>query len=250
MKIVLAAFAMGLLFQGCGSHPVDQLCKDLADGEGARFKNGELDGYEMYGFDAVCLHGRILDFFEEKKCAYKEMSSERFLRIFPFVYFVALKYDEGVYLGIKRRSPECFRLQYGAIEHCEQDESELRMPPQNRCFTFFMVTESDTVYALSINLAQNLGSGHWTQGEQFFYGAVDAPVSIWDTSLPDRNSPEQILTQHYKEVFAVYTERPFNYLCYNNISRLNNFRQLRGNSVFRLCWSTPKCMVFIPEYLL
>ena len=113
-----------------------------------------------------------------------------------------------------------------------------------------MVTESDKVYALSINLAQNLVSGHWTQGQQFIYGAVDAPVSIWDTSLPDRNSPEQILTQHYKEVFAVYTERPFNYLCYNNISRLDNFRKLRGDSVLRLCWSTPKCKVFIPEYLL
>lgn len=250
MKRALAVFALGFLFQGCGSHPVDQLCKDLADGEGARFSNGELDGYKMYGFDAAWLHGKIVNLFEERKTVFKKMPNESFLRTFPLVYFVSLKYDEGDYLGIKRRLPECFRLQYGAIEHPKPEEFNQGWTSRDRCFTFFMVTESDKVYALSINLAQNLVSGHWTQGQQFIYGAVDAPVSIWDTSLPDRNSPEQILTQHYKEVFAVYTERPFNYLCYNNISRLDNFRKLRGDSVLRLCWSTPKCMVFIPEYLL
>lgn len=250
MKILVLIISIVILSVGCEKHWTEQLNDELNKGLAADFEDGCLDGYRMYGYDASYLHGKIKDQITKRLPSYKKISLSDMRRSNPLIYFVALKHEDDCRRKIRREASDRFRLQFGAIEHQMLGESDQGWTSRDRCFTFFMVTESDAVYALSIDMSRNWGSGLWTRGRDFLYGAEDAPVSIWDTSLPDRNSPEQILTQHYKEVFAVYTERPFNYLCYNNVSRLNNFRQLRGNSVFRLCWSTPKCMIFIPEYLL
>ena len=238
----------GVLLSGCRRHWAEQLEAELDGGLGACFVDGKLDGLATYGFDASFLHGRILRHVRERLPAYLKTPLKEFRRSSPLVYFLALKYEAG-----RHERAKCLRLQYGAIERRgsgegTEDACEER-PGRNRCFTFFMVTESNAVHVLCVDTSRNRCSSHWTLGRDFRYGSADFPIAIWDASLPDRNSPEVVLGQTYREVFAVMTERPFNYLAYQTVGRLDDIRQLVGTSIFRLRWKTPECLIFIPDYL-
>jgi hypothetical protein len=68
--------------------------------------------------------------------------------------------------------------------------------------------------------------------------------------MPDRNRPEKILEGKYKKAFAVMTDHPFNYMTYTTSKKLEFVELLRGEAVYRLCWQTPECMIFVPEALL
>lgn len=83
----------------------------------------------------------------------------------------------------------------------------------NFCFTVFMVTSNDAVRVLSFERFRNNGKCRGTQGRYIRYCDEIMNLSIWDGILPDRNHPEYLFDEQYKEVVAVQTERPFNY-CY------------------------------------
>lgn len=83
----------------------------------------------------------------------------------------------------------------------------------NFCFTVFMVTSNDAVRVLSFERFRNNGKCRGTQGRYVRYCDEIMKLSIWDGILPDRNHPENLFDEQYKEVVAVLTERPFNY-CY------------------------------------
>lgn len=80
-------------------------------------------------------------------------------------------------------------------------------------FTVFMVTSNDAVRVLSFERSRNNGKCRGTQGRYIRYCDESMKLSIWDGILPDRNHPEDLFDEQYKEVLAVLTERPFNY-CY------------------------------------
>ena len=59
LKIILFG-AMLLSIVGCGNSVIEEMTLDLAKGYCAQFKDDELDGCRVYGYDASYLHGSIV----------------------------------------------------------------------------------------------------------------------------------------------------------------------------------------------
>lgn len=252
-KEVVGMLTCAVLLIGCKKNWTEKMHEELEKGLCARFENGELDGIRTYGYDVSYLQGRIRSHFREQLPDLSAMSLNDCRRMSSPVYFLALKYEDDSHHGIRRDKTECLRIQYASVEHLGSTGSDRivgrEWPDYNRSFTFFIVTESNEVYALCVDVSRNPHHSNWIQGRDFSYGSVCSPINIWDTSLPDRNRPEQIFKLAYREMFAITTERPFNYLAYQTVAKLNNLRRVKGTSVFRLCWGNDKCLIFIPEYL-
>ena len=157
MKKQLLIISLIVICVGCEKHWAEQLNDEVGRGLAADFEDGCLDGYRMYGYDASYLHGKIKDQIAQRLPAYKKISLSDMRRSNPLIYFVALKFEDDCRRKVMKEAVERFRLQYGAIEHPMPEESNQGWTSRDRCFTFFMVTESDEVYALSIDMSRNSG---------------------------------------------------------------------------------------------
>lgn len=251
----LLVCAMSSLAAGCGKNVAEQMMLDMARGCGARFQDGMLDGHRVYGYDASYLHGSLLKAIERRKDEIGRLSGDDVGALFPLVYFVALKYEDPPRATGGERGERSFRMQIGAIDYLPSSgdrhgDVALELPSSSKCFTFLMVGESNRVEILSVDLSRNFKRGSRVLGRFCSYGSVDAEIQIWDAYMEDRNRPEKILAGRYGKAFAVKTDRPFNYMEYTKPGRLEFLELLHAGSVYRLCWHTPECMVFIPEALL
>ena len=246
--------AMQLSIVGCGNSAIEEITLDLSKGYCAQFRDDELDGCRVYGYDASYLHGSIVELIEKQRDKLEKMSKSEFKACFPFVYFVALKYENDFGSNSKQKENKCFRIQFGAIDFYHSPdgpESPCQARPSCvKCYTFFFVTKKDDVEILSIVPARNPKGTSSFQGEDFSYSFTNAKIQIWDAYMPDRNRPDKILEGKYKKAFAVMTDRPFNYMPYTASKKLELLELLHGEAVYRLCWQTPECMVFVPEALL
>ena len=255
MLILALLCAMSFLASGCGRNVAEQMMLELSKGYGARFEDGMLDGYRVYGYDASYLHGAIVEAVANQKDELGRLSVDDVGALFPLVYFVTLKYeDTSKAIGVRPENRR-FRIQIGAIDYLpsfrgRRGDGIQELPSNAQCFTFFTVGESGQVEILSVDLTRNLKRGSMVVGRFCSYGSADAEILIWDAHMADRNRPEKILDGSYKKVFAVKTDRPFNYMEYTKPERLGLLELLHGSAVYRLCWSTPECMIFIPEALL
>lgn len=253
LKIILFG-PMLLSIVGCGNSVIEEMTLDLAKGYCAQFKDDELDGCRVYGYDASYLHGSIVELMAKERDKLDKMSKPEFEACFPLVYFVALKYENEFGSNSRQKENKCFRIQFGAIDLYHAPASP-ESPRQERssstkCYTFFLVAEDDHVEVLSVDLTRNPKNGPWRQGRYFSYGSTNAKIRIWDACMTDRNRPEKILEGKYKKAFAVMTDRPFNYMPYTASKRLELVELLHGDAIYRLCWQTPECMIFVPEALL
>ena len=246
--------AMLLSIVGCGKRAIEEIALDLSKGYCAQFKDDELDGCRVYGYDASYLHGSIVELIAKQRDKLEKMSKSEFKAFFPFVYFVALKYENDFGSNNKKKENKFFRIQFGAIDfyHSPDGPGSPRQerPSCVKCYTFFFVTKEDDVEILSIVPARNPKGTSSFQGEYFSYSFTNAKTQIWDAFMPDRNRPEKILEGRYKKAFAVMTDHPFNYMPYTTSKKLEFVELLRGEAVYRLCWQTPECMIFVPEALL
>ena len=242
------------LFAGCGNDVIEQLTLDLSKGYCARFTDDELDGHRVYGYDASRLNNSILEMVAKQRGKLEKLSETEIKSYFPLVYFVALKYENRLDPAGKIMEREHFRLQFGAIDFYRSPEGpespSSERPSCVKCYTFFFVTKEDDVEILSIVPARNLKGTSSFQGEDFSYSFTNAKIQIWDAFMTDRNRPEKILEGKYKKAFAVITDRPFNYIPYTASKKLELVELLKGEAVYRLCWQTPECMIFVPEALL
>ena len=242
------------LFAGCGNNVIEQLTLDLSKGYCARFTDDELDGHRVYGYDASRLNNSILEMVAKQRGKLEKLSETEIKSYFPLVYFVALKYENRLDPAGKIMEGEHFRLQFGAIDFFRSPEGpespSSERPSCTKCFTFFFLSEDDNVEILSVDVSRNLHSASSFQGKCLSYGSVNSKIQIWDAFMPDRNRPEKILEGKYKKAFAVMTDHPFNYMPYTTSKKLEFVELLRGEAVYRLCWQTPECMIFVPEALL
>ena len=113
----------------------------------------------------------------------------------------------------------------------------------------FMV-DDDCVDVLSVVPSRNFKSISSFESKHLSYCSVNSKILIWDAYMPDRNHPERIFMGKYKKVFAVMTDQPFNYMAYVTNKRYELVESEHGGSVYRLCWHTPQCMLFVPEKVL
>ena len=246
--------AMQLSIVGCGNSAIEEITLDLSKGYCAQFKDDELDGCRVYGYDASYLHGSIVELIAKQRDKLDKMSKSELKACFPFVYFVALKYENDFGSNSKQKENKCFRIQFGAIDFYHSPDGPERprqeRPSCTKCYTFFLVAEDDHVEVLSIDLTRNPKNGPWRQGRYISHGSTNAKIQIWDAYMLDRNRPEKILDGKYKKAFAIMTDRPFNYMPYTASKKLEFLELLHGEAVYRLCWQTTECMVFVPEALL
>ena len=242
------------LFSGCGNDVVDQLSIDLSKGYAARFEEGKLDGHRVYGYDASYLHAAIAQLIENRRSTLGKLSEADITTHFPLVYFLALKYEDKKDVSGKIIESESFRIQLSAIDFLRYPEkpgnSYCEWPSCEKCYTFFFVAENDRVDVLSVVPSRNFKSTSSFQSKCLSYGSVNSKVQIWDAYMSDRNHPEKILDGKYKKVFAILTDRPFNYMSYIANKRYELVELEHCGSVYRLCWRTPQCMLFVPEALL
>ena len=247
-------FTCLFLFAGCGNNVIEQLTLDLSKECCARFADDELDGHRVYGYDASKLNNSISEMIAKRRSKLGKLSETEIKSYFPLVYFVALKYENRLDTAGKIMESEHFRLQFGAIDffHTPDDPESpsSERPSCTKCFTFFFLSEDDNVEILSVDLSRNLHSASSLQRKCLSYGSVNSKIQIWDAYMTDRNRPERILENKYKKVFAIMTDRPFNYMTYTRIKQLELLELVHSGSVYRLCWQTPECMLFIPETLL
>lgn len=113
-----------------------------------------------------------------------------------------------------------------------------------------MIADDDQVEIFSVVPSRNFKSTSSFQNKRLSYGSVNSKVQIWDAYMPDRNHPEKVLGCKYKKVFAILTDKPFNYMAYATNKRYELVELEHAGSVYRLCWHTPQCMLFVPENLL
>ena len=239
---------------GCGNSSIEQLKLGLSKGYGASFENGKLEGHRTYGYDASYLHDAIVSYLEGEKQRLEKMSEKELCKYFPLVYFVALKYEDVP--GRKTKMDgTCFRLQASAIDYLPsskelRDDDAFVADSGSQCFTFFFTTECGQIEILSVDLSRNPRRRFGVEDRNFSYKSINTPIHVWDAYMQDRNHPERVLGGKYNKVFAVMTDRPFNYMFYATANGLELVESLNGSSVLRLCWRTPECMIFIPEALL
>lgn len=255
VKHVLLCFCLALLF-GCNNPNdiVKQMEMELSKGYAGKFEDGALDGHRVYGYDASKLHDSIVRFIAKQESKLAKLSETDIKSYFPLVYFVALKFENRLDSSGKIMEDECFRIQLGTIDFYHFPDGPKHphheRPSCAKCYTFFMVAEDDHVEILSVAPSRNLNSTSSVQGKHLSYGSINSKIQIWDAYMPDRNHPEKILNGKYRKVFAVMTDRPFNYMAYTRIKQLELLELMHSGSVYRLCWQTPECMIFIPEALL
>lgn len=118
-------------------------------------------------------------------------------------------------------------------------------------FTVFMVTSNDAVRVLSFERFRNVGKCRGTQGRYIKYCDESMKLSIWDGILPDRNHPEGLFDEQYKEVLAVLTERPFNYCYYLSPAMIASaIDSLPRQRIYRLAKRAEDNWTFISDAVL
>lgn len=245
---------LSFLVCGCGNNVVDQLSIDMSKGYIAKFEDGKLDGHRVYGYDASYIHAAIAKLIENRRTNLEKLSEANIMTHFPLVYFLALKYEDKKGASGKTIEGECFRIQLSAVDYSrsldDSESSRREWPSSRKCYTFFMVAADDQVEILSVVPSRNSKSISSFQSKRLSYDTVNSKVQIWDAYMLDRDHPERVLECKYKKVFAVMTDQPFNYMPYSSNKRYELLELEHAGSVFRLCWRTPQCMLFVPEALL
>lgn len=253
-KVLILIPALSFLVSGCGNNIVDQLSIDISKGYVARFEDGKLDGHRVYGYDASYLRAAIAKLLENRRSDLEKLSEVNIMTHFPLVYFLALKYEDKKSASGKTIEGECFRIQLSAVDFLRSPAASERhsceWPSCGKNYTFFMIADDDQVEILSIVPSRNFKSTSSFQSKHLSYGSVNSKVQIWDAYMPDRNHPEKILECKYKKVFAIMTDQPFNYMAYITDKRHELIELEHSGSVYRLCWHTSQCMLFVPEKLL
>ena len=253
MQVFCLIPALPVLVSGCGNNVVDQLSIDMSKGYVAIFEDGELDGHRVYGYDASYLHAAIAKLIENRRSDLEKLSDANAMTYFPLVYFLALKYEDRISASGKTIEDECFRIQLSAVDFFRSldtpGSSRREWPSSGKCYTFFMV-DDDRVDVLSVVPSRNFNSISSFESKHLSYCSVNSKIMIWDAYMPDRNHPEGIFMRKYKKVFAVMTDQPFNYMAYVTNKRYELVELVHGGFVYRLCWQTPQCMLFVPETLL
>ena len=118
-------------------------------------------------------------------------------------------------------------------------------------FTVFMVTSNDAVRVLSFERLRNNGKSRGTQGRHIWYCDESMKLSIWDGILPDRNHPEGLFDEQYKDVLAVLTERPFNYCYYlSSVMIASAVDRLPRQRIYRLVKRTEDNWTFVSDAVL
>lgn len=118
-------------------------------------------------------------------------------------------------------------------------------------FTVFMVTSNDAVRVLSFERLRNNGKSRGTQGRYIRYCDESMKLSIWDGILPDRNHPEGLFDEQYKDVLAVLTERPFNYCYYLSPAMIASaVDRLPRQRIYRLVKRTEDNWTFVSDAVL
>lgn len=241
-----------LAVSGCGNNLARQFESILEDKCLVKFCDGKLGEHFTDGFDASFLHAAIKRHFDGNKNRYTDMDDNQFASLFPAVYFVSLKSKDGVGVWKPKYDKGILAMEIDSIEYRRSTNvmlSEMKNSVRRKTFTFFMITPEDKVEILSVDLSRNPSRGHGV-GRNFIFSSVDCSISIWDSFMPDKNKPESIFGKQYKKILAVMTDRPFNYMENIKVERLLALEKMGWAYVFRLCWRTPTCMIFIPEQLL
>lgn len=237
-----------LLFTGCGKHWSDQIVDEINGGSAADFTDGRIDGYSVYGFDASFLNGNLCRYIKGRKDIYRKTSIEDIPQGDLTAFFAILKFDCELYKRTRSDDFKCFRLQYGTFKRVEKTEG-LFANPVKKSFTFFLVTKHGEVHILCVDCSRNAIRSHWRGGRDFEYGTRDVKIGIWDAQIPERNHPEQVLSEEYEDVFAIVTDSPFNYLAYATLQKVEELKSFHEGSLLKLVWRTPECMVFLPDCL-
>ena len=114
-----------------------------------------------------------------------------------------------------------------------------------------MITYDERVYVLSFELFRNYGGRIGSEGNYYGYYSGWNCVSIWDGILPNRNLPDEILSMEFKDVYAVVTERPFNYDYYTSPDKLLlGLKLMSPQRIYRVSQRTESGMFFIPESIM
>ena len=122
---------------------------------------------------------------------------------------------------------------------------------QNFCFTVFLVTSNDLVRVISFERFRNGGRYGGPDGRHFRGCDGNMELAIWDGIMPDRNHPEELFREPFKDVFAVLTERPFNYCYYTSRDRLTSaWDSLSRQRRYRVVDRTEASMTFVSEAVL
>lgn len=217
---------------GCERYTNQQLAEAIVDGKGIQYRADRLGRIRTYGYDASMLRGRL--------ASYVEHANESLVQL-PLFYLIALKFEsDPLYDGTKGRT--CFRFQYsGVFKHLGEGSHS-----PNSCFTFFMKSHDGATHVLCVDM-NCLEIHHSTIcGDRFDFSSGYSPINVWSGDLPYRDHPESILTARYTDILAVRTDRPFNY----HAHRKEFFEGMQSPDVYRVCWRTPDCMIFLPTILM
>lgn len=167
----------------------------------------------------------------------------------PFLCYAALKFEPERFPNNGKDEKEKFLFQWGGAIEAQDISSGYAVAPAY-CFTVFMLTTNDVIRVFSFDLQRNRYNmiGFGSDYRDYVQGLTW--LSIWDGHLNNLNKPQEMFTEIYKDVFAVMSERPFNYDCSPWATDFKIARDIASKKhLFRMVWQTRQCMLFLPEVL-
>lgn len=193
-----------------------------------------------YGYDARHVKNCVRDYII--RTPLKEIGM-------PFLCYAALKFEPERFPNNRKGENAKFLFQWGGAMEVRDPSLGYSMGP-NLCFTVFMLTSNDVPRVLSFDIQRNRYNRNGYGSDYYDYVRGMSWLSIWDGHLNDLNKPEEIFIEQYKDVFAVVTDRLFNYDCSPWATNFQIAREVAGrNRLFRIVWRTKECMLFLPEVL-
>lgn len=193
-----------------------------------------------YGYDACQVKDSVYNYIASTPLKEIEM---------PFICYAALKFEPERFPCSRKDEIAKFLFQWGGAMATRNQPRGYASSP-NLCFTFFMLTSNDVTRVLAFDLGRNRYNRSSYGSDYYDYVRGVSWLSIWDGHLNDLDKPEEIFSEQYKDVFAVMTDRLFNYDSSPWATDFQVARKIAGRKrLYRLVWRTKECMLFLPDVL-